>query len=203
MLYLSKLYKTFVIQGSRLCSWVEGGGGANFFGRLYRRRSLLDKDICVDDYSLQIYRKNRVKIKKSWKITVQKMFFVFSRFVIFRFSYKEFSVQCHSIHLVFFLFNRAHQDAGHHRALFLNKLWLYYIYRDLCSWTPIFAHFVSHWTCEPFFSTKKVKIKKKGSVVPCILMCSIKQKKTKLIEWHWTENSLYEKWLKNRLFFLV
>jgi len=103
----------------------------------------------------------------------------------------------------FFLFERAYRDAGHQRALFLNKLWLYYIYRDLCSWTPIFAHFVSHWTCEPFFSTKKVKIKKKGSVVPCILMCSIKQKKTKLIEWHWTENSLYEKWLKNRLFFLV
>jgi len=50
------------------------------------------------------------------------------------------------------LFERACRDAGHHRALFLNKLWLYYIYRDLCSWTPIFAHFVSHWTCEPPFS---------------------------------------------------
>lgn len=79
------------------------------------------------------------------------------------------------------MFERAYRDAGHHRAHFLNKLWIYYIYRDLCSWTPIFAHFMSHWTCEPPFSTKKVKIKKKGSVVPCILMCSIKQKKLNVL----------------------
>ena len=65
-------------------------------------------------------------LTSSWKICLflkkRKMFFVFSRFMIFWFWDKEFSVPARAIYLNFFLFERARRGAGHYRVLFLIKL---------------------------------------------------------------------------------
>ncbi len=57
---------------------------------------------------------------KNRKNPLQKMFFAFSRFTLFRTRDPNFSVPARAISLIFFLLERACQDAEHDEALFLN-----------------------------------------------------------------------------------
>ena len=65
----------------------------------------------------------RLKVQKSWKVSVQKKFFVF--FSIYDFLILvQGSLSPGSVNIFkFFWFERACRDAGHHRVLFLIKLY--------------------------------------------------------------------------------
>ena len=60
-------------------------------------------------------KEKRLKVQKAWKISVQKMFFVFSRFMILVQGF----LSPGSVNIFnFFLLERASRDAAHHRVLF-------------------------------------------------------------------------------------
>jgi hypothetical protein len=71
----------------------------------------------VLDYSLQKCQKTMQKYKNLEKISVHKMFFVFSRFVIFFIVVQGF-LGPGPVNILIFLFERARRDAEHHRVLF-------------------------------------------------------------------------------------
>ncbi len=95
-----------------------------------------------------------------WKICVfhrkPKMFFVLSGFMIFWFSFQDFSVDLHSIHLIFFLFERASKAAGAHRLPFFNLTSILVQKRHIFENTPTFfvfsSIFLRHWRFFEFFS---------------------------------------------------
>ena len=66
-------------------------------------------------------QKKCIKMLKNRKNPLQKMFFAFSRFTLFQTRDPFFSVPASAIFLIFFLFERACQDAELDRVAFLNK----------------------------------------------------------------------------------
>ena len=71
-----------------------------------------------------------------------KMFLVFSQFMVLGSCSKKFSMSLHSIYLIFFLFERACQDARDDVLLLLVTLVFCYIFRHLYTKPPIFRHFL-------------------------------------------------------------
>ena len=70
------------------------------------------------------------------------------RWFFSHFYFQDFSIQWLSIHLVFLLFERAHQGAGHHRALFFNfcffsrkkKAHKFYVSKNVQKWVSSYIN---------------------------------------------------------------
>jgi hypothetical protein len=64
-------------------------------------------------------------------------------YVPMQYSFRDLEVsrELHSTYLIYFLFERACQDAGHDKVLFSIKLCFYYIYTHLHKYRTIFRKF--------------------------------------------------------------